>query len=122
MARRAIIGFRGPVIAHRKASRNLINGLHREVINLIKAQLPGFVLLVHARSLPHWTSVPSETVLERAHRIWHHRRASATHEDTIPQISRLNLKGGSGIVERSGRFEHPRRAHAPHSLCNAVRL
>src|SRR4051794_36981976 len=30
MARRAVIRLRGPVIALRKAGRNLINGLHRE--------------------------------------------------------------------------------------------
>jgi hypothetical protein len=44
------------------------------------------------------------------------KAASAT------QISRLNLKDDSGIVGQSGRFEHPRRAHALHSLCTAVRL
>src|SRR3954465_10687084 len=53
MARRAVIGFRGPVLSHRKAGRNLIDGLHREVIDLIKAQLLRFVL-VHAPPLPCW--------------------------------------------------------------------
>src|SRR3954453_5413680 len=55
-------------------------------------------------------------------RIWRRQWAVAPHEDTTPQISRLNPHGYSGIVGRSGRFEYPRRAHALHSLCNAVRL
>src|SRR5215210_9588699 len=54
----------------------------------------------YPRPLPCWTSVPSETVLERAHRIWHCRGASATHEDTTPPISRLNLSSYFGIVRR----------------------
>src|SRR5436190_6150696 len=48
MARRAVIRLRGPVIALRKAGRNLINGLHREGINLSQAQLSGCAL-AHAR-------------------------------------------------------------------------
>jgi hypothetical protein len=37
MARRAVIRLRGSVIAHRRAGRDLINGLHGEVINLVQA-------------------------------------------------------------------------------------
>src|SRR3954452_24590275 len=66
MARRAVIGFRGPVISHRKAGRNLIDGLHREVIDLIKAQLLGFVLLVHAQPLPCWMPAPPSLCSTRA--------------------------------------------------------
>src|SRR3954453_3448279 len=61
MARRAVISLRGLVIAHRQAGRNLINGLHREVINLIEAQLSGCVLFLHARPPPRWMSVPSRS-------------------------------------------------------------
>src|SRR3954454_8100118 len=57
MARRAVICLQGSVLPHRKAGHNLINGLHREVINLSQAQLSGCVR-AHAHPMPHWMSVP----------------------------------------------------------------
>jgi hypothetical protein len=52
-----------------------------------------------------------KTMRQRALRIWHRRWASATHEDTTPRISRLNLKSDSGIVERSRDASGTRGGH-----------
>src|SRR3954447_3199607 len=87
-----LISFRGPVISHRTAGRNLIDGLHREGVNLIKAQLPGFVL-VHARPLPRWLCAATVQ----------HPRAVPAHSGGTRQGDRLRFEQrAQALAKRPG--------------------